>query len=74
MLVPVGLFRDGKKRKRRAAARARAAEAGRFVDAPAARPDPLITTANYVASPQRSDLASNEPEEYLSANPARGRY
>jgi hypothetical protein len=69
--VPVGLFRDGKKRKRRAAARARAAEAGHFSDDRRTRPDPLVTTATYVASPTPTD---GEGEEYLSANPARGRY
>lgn len=72
--VPVGLFRDGKKRKRRAAARARAAEAGRFYDERPARPDPLVTTANYVASPPQSESLPHESEEFLSANPARGRY
>jgi hypothetical protein len=72
--VPVGLFRDGKKRKRRAAARARAAEAGRYGDTPAVRPDPLVTTATYVASPSRNEAASVEPEELMSATPARGRY
>jgi len=72
--VPVGLFRDGKKRKRRAAARARAAEAGRYGEATTARPDPLVTTASYVASPQRTDVAAVEPDDFMSATPARGRY
>jgi hypothetical protein len=70
--VPVGLFRDGKKRKRRAAARARAAEAGGFSNDRRARPDPLMTSTGYTAAPD--DGRSREPEDYRSTGPARERY
>ncbi len=66
--MPVGLFRDGKKRKRRAAARARAAEAGRFYDDRRGRPDPLVTSTGYTAAPGEG---RGEPEEYVSAGPVR---
>jgi hypothetical protein len=61
--VPVGLFRDGKKRKRRAAARARAAAAGGFPDTQQVRPDPLVTTANFVAARPGRDASAHDSED-----------
>jgi hypothetical protein len=68
--VPVGLFRDGKKRKRRAAARARAAYPGRLLDDRRGRPNPLATGTDYTASP--GDARDGETDDFLSAHPGNG--
>lgn len=61
--MPVGLFRDGKKRKRRAAARARGADGMRSLDE---RRTPVYGNAygstTTPASPAESETLSTAPD------------
>ena len=62
--MPVGLFRDGKKRKRRAAARAQSGEPGRYFGRPR-RPEPLPQAVSVPH--ERREAPAAEPEEQVTA-------